>query len=327
MRNIKRKLRSRVGASMILALVFLMFCSFVGSSVLVSATANAARLAHHREQQDFLNQRSAALLLSDELQMEEGQQLRLYIMDSVKLYQEMKPNATTGAGSGGYDPTGREGEERVITFQLITNDTDITEMQRLMLETTIWRYLREELAEENRKTTVVLSNFLEDELGNDIEKLNQFWYSYLDVGANNVVAIPANADTSVRGVIQVRGTMNGDVKDIDSFPAYEAYFSSGRDSNLYDFYVDFGDESQLRLAVDAYFGTTNLASVPGDIHSGTIPSDIRKPNYTAGAATGYYRIVTTPKQTLISWGDPTVEKGSAVSIDKGVVAPTEAGGA
>ena len=78
MSKLQRKLRSRTGASMILALLFLMFCSFVGSSVLVSATANAYRVKLYGEQQDFLDQRSAALLLSDELQVPEGQRFRLY---------------------------------------------------------------------------------------------------------------------------------------------------------------------------------------------------------------------------------------------------------
>ena len=65
MKHIKKKLRSRLGASLILAMVFMLFCSFVGGSVLASATANAQRVAQLAEQQDFLLERSAALLASD----------------------------------------------------------------------------------------------------------------------------------------------------------------------------------------------------------------------------------------------------------------------
>ena len=60
MNNLKRTLRSSRGASMILALVFLMFSVFVGGSVLAVATANSARIQHQTDtQQQFLRQRSA----------------------------------------------------------------------------------------------------------------------------------------------------------------------------------------------------------------------------------------------------------------------------
>ena len=49
MNKILRKLRSKAGESMILAMVFMLFCSFVGGSVLASATANAQRVAQAAE--------------------------------------------------------------------------------------------------------------------------------------------------------------------------------------------------------------------------------------------------------------------------------------
>ena len=79
MNKIQQKLRSRAGASMILARMFMMFCAFIGGTVLASATANAQRVAQMAEQQDFLLERSAALMASDQLQLESGKYLRLSI--------------------------------------------------------------------------------------------------------------------------------------------------------------------------------------------------------------------------------------------------------
>ena len=87
MNKIQQKLRSRAGASMILAMVFMLFCSFIGGTVLASATANAQRVAQMAEQQDFLLERSAALLASDQLQLDDGKYLRMSIKDEVSLIE------------------------------------------------------------------------------------------------------------------------------------------------------------------------------------------------------------------------------------------------
>lgn len=68
MKQLERKLRSNAGASMIFALVFLLFCVFIGGSVLAAATANAGRVASMTtDQQEYLSQRSAALVMADML--------------------------------------------------------------------------------------------------------------------------------------------------------------------------------------------------------------------------------------------------------------------
>ena len=70
--KIKEKLQSSKGASLIIALVFMLFCAMVGSAVLAAATANGGRVAALKsDQQDYLNQRSAATLLQDELTISE----------------------------------------------------------------------------------------------------------------------------------------------------------------------------------------------------------------------------------------------------------------
>ena len=62
----KIKLRSRSGKSMVLALIFLLFCLSLGGTVLASAFGNASRTAGQAEmEQCYVNQRSAMLLLAD----------------------------------------------------------------------------------------------------------------------------------------------------------------------------------------------------------------------------------------------------------------------
>ena len=68
MKSSIKKLRQSKGASLIIALVFMLFCIFVGGSVLASAAANSARLKRTiADDQDYLNVRSAAVLLADEM--------------------------------------------------------------------------------------------------------------------------------------------------------------------------------------------------------------------------------------------------------------------
>ena len=68
MSKIKQKLHSRSGASMLLAMVFMMFCTFVGGTVLAAAVANGNRVAQQtNEQQAYLNQRSALMVIADQL--------------------------------------------------------------------------------------------------------------------------------------------------------------------------------------------------------------------------------------------------------------------
>ena len=81
----KRKLSSKSGASMLLAMVFLMFCLFIGGSVLAAATANGSRVEHLKnDQQNYLSQRSAMLLMADLLTDEDGNPLNITIKEVTK---------------------------------------------------------------------------------------------------------------------------------------------------------------------------------------------------------------------------------------------------
>lgn len=68
MTNLRRKLNSQSGASIVIALVFFLVCLTVGAVVLTAATANAGRVTRiQKEQQAYFAVRSAAELLRDEL--------------------------------------------------------------------------------------------------------------------------------------------------------------------------------------------------------------------------------------------------------------------
>lgn len=78
----KGKLRDESGKSMVLALVFLLVCLFLGSTVLTAATANAGRASHQdQENQCYVSQRSAMLLMADLLKSTPESQLQLTIQD------------------------------------------------------------------------------------------------------------------------------------------------------------------------------------------------------------------------------------------------------
>lgn len=83
MSRIKQKLNSNRGASMIMAMVFLMFCLLIGGSVLAMATANGSRIENMAaDQQEYYSQRSAVLMIADMLTGKNGKELQVMITDT-----------------------------------------------------------------------------------------------------------------------------------------------------------------------------------------------------------------------------------------------------
>ena len=73
MSHIFRKIKSHNGSTLIIALMFMLICVFVGGSVLVAATVNSGRLVGKRqEQQDILSQRSIVTIIANQLKNESG---------------------------------------------------------------------------------------------------------------------------------------------------------------------------------------------------------------------------------------------------------------
>lgn len=98
MRAISRKLRGQRGASMLLALLFLLICSMVAASILMAAAANAGKQRSNLEEhQTYLALSSAVSTLCDELNRSEyaGQYCS---------WQELWPTGTDEAGQTTYTP-------------------------------------------------------------------------------------------------------------------------------------------------------------------------------------------------------------------------------
>ncbi len=69
METLKKKLNSSRGASILMALLFLLVCMMVGASVLMAAASNAGKIRSNREeQQKYLTLSSALTIICDELE-------------------------------------------------------------------------------------------------------------------------------------------------------------------------------------------------------------------------------------------------------------------
>ena len=128
MLSIKQKLRSSRGASMVMAMVFLLFCTLIGGSVLASATANASRIEHMtKDQQAYYSQRSAALLMADMLKGEDGKELQLMITDVV-----VQKNADTEHTVTFASPN--------VTARNLQGDLEMNFLQQLLFEAVVSTY-------------------------------------------------------------------------------------------------------------------------------------------------------------------------------------------
>ena len=131
--KIKEKLQSSKGASLIIALVFMLFCAMVGSAVLAAATANGGRVAALKsDQQDYLNQRSAATLLQDELTISEPLLVITKTTTTTTRYTVGDGGVTTQIGNAV--------KETTLNFDV--SGSIQTKLDRLLFESAILRYLQ-----------------------------------------------------------------------------------------------------------------------------------------------------------------------------------------
>lgn len=295
MNLISRKLRSNSGATMLIALVFMMFCLFVGGSVLASASANGYRVKHLSDQQDFLNQRSAALLLSDEIDGEDGTG-KLQVTDVV--LSETPKILLPGGGVANDTYTSRTTKAtRTITFTADFSEAKpMTAMQRLMFETAVCRYLKENGitigTTGDTTTTVALSGFYHN--GAAITQISQFWCGY---------AGPDSA-AEIGGTVTLTGNFGTPTAPGEQFTTYSASFTSGEDDELYDFLVTFGDYTQMTVSANAYMSRREITQ------PGTITTD----DDQTGAQTGHtlvHEIAASTIKSTIKWEDAYIQKGGA----------------
>ena len=276
MNLIKNKLHSKRGASLMIALVYLIFAVFIGGSVLAAASANGYRIEHLSDQQDYLNQRSAALLLAEEMDIDAFSNISLDAKYVSTLYE---PYILHDSGTAVADPDRPVREEISLVFDVNINGK-VDALTRVMFETAILRYLEEkDLREFNGAITIM--DFVYDNgtaSGQAVTQISDFW---------------TVNDGSCTGEIQISGIKEGEV-----FTEYTARYTCGEGNHLYDFIVDFGDYSQLTVTMNGFHGVSSQPSVA---------------EFQGGGREGEYqytdRVTVETERTAISWNRPAVAKG------------------
>ena len=216
--KIKQKLQSRAGASLLIAMVFMLVCTFVGGSVLAAATANSKHLKTMTgDQQDMLSQRSALTLLVDDLKIPRGM-----IRMTIKKNDVVEHPYTIGEG-GVKVPTGATSSSNNVNF--IFSNRDYTTMQRLMLECAVLSYVEKYDVD---PATVTLENFVSG--GELIDTMGKFWLT-----------------KNEKRTVYITDPISGAQTEFSVSCA-----SAGAD-DAYSFYVGFADEnrSQTRLTCHA----------------------------------------------------------------------------
>lgn len=269
---------------MILAMVFMLFCLFVGGSVLAAASENGYRVEHLSDQQQYLNERSAAALICDQLKTEDSKPLRLTIHEIESTIQYV-----TIADGGVVVPYGEVFTNESVTIQIPAN-LNLTSLQRIALETAVWRYMKQAGMNQYDTGRISLSNF-------PAAAVDDFWCQFDLVGLNSENSSdPAEGSNPTSGADEICGTIrvegSGNASRIRPF---DVTFACGSGENLYDFTVDFGEYSQMNVVMNGYSGTKDTVTTTAiTTYNGK-----------------YAQITTQSTQTAISWENPVIEKGGA----------------
>lgn len=277
--KIKEKLHSSKGASLIIALVFMLFCAMVGSAVLAAATANGGRVAALKsDQQEYLNQRSAATLLQDELQI-----------NKPKLTVEKKEvvrTTYTVIDGGVMTPDPNPVTTKTIEFKVNGNVT--TPLQCVLFESAILRYLK---TNDMDDYAVTISGYTFN--GKKIESISEF--NSLK-GENQDPECTLTVDLSEGPFVGGTPVTNFSARVGCVGPAPQ-----NSDANKtvapYTFNVSFVDDAKLYLRMYAATGSPNEytyeAEEPGS------------------SSTKLVKVKTTTTTQTISWDPPEILKGAA----------------
>ena len=274
MQNIRKKLRSKRGASMVIAMVFMLFCAFIGGAVLAAASANGSRVrALTSEQQEFLNQRSVAGLLVDELKAPTGSKNRLTVVYTVTTYDPVK---ITDGGVKEADTSREKETARELSFSVYTGDmASRSPLRELLFEGAALRYIAESYADADNDNDIPISvatftNFTKT-------KVEDFDFFLQDNKLEPLM-----------------------MKITD--PLGNAGFTSelvclgGESGEPYSFAVTFGNKAQLNLHMYARVSTTKQEI------TGTT-------TYLGNNVNNTYDPTMVTYTTTIDWEDPTVVKG------------------
>lgn len=285
MNSIVNKLRSKSGASMLIAIVFMMFCLFVGGAVLAAASANGYRVKHLSDQQDFLNQRSACQLLADEIDGAGTVKAKLTVSDIDIRYD---PITVLANGSKVPDTSRSTILDHTITFSAQFTETNtMSAVQRIMYETAVLRYLAEnEIDLGDSALTVKLEGFYYGPKVGEASNafgLGDFWCKnstgYVTEGSIDIYGIPA-ADGAAS----------------DSFTAS---FASGTGNRLYDFCIGFGAYTQMTVSANAYTSELSVGPITAT------------ENLTVNSVSGDWDVTKLSNRITISWDPAYIEKGGA----------------
>ena len=281
--KIKEKLRSSKGASLIIALVFMLFCAMVGSAVLAAATANGGRVAALKsDQQDYLNQRSAATLLQDELTISEPQLVITKTTTTTTRYTVGDGGVTTQIGNA----------VKETTFNFDVSGSIQTKLDRLLFESAILRYMGQNDMQDYYKTDII-SGFEVPQAEGDPLNIKKPW-DFIMCDKNKSLQTTQDAMAN----LSVDLKANGESESKSAFTARVG--CSGNKDNLYCFLVDFGNgttEGMLSLRMYAAVSdprTSELTEQGADESNSSIL--VR-------------RDIETVTQT-ISWDSPEVMKGT-----------------
>lgn len=270
---LKRKLKNARGASLIIAMVFMLICVFVGGSVLTAATMNAYRIEHHSDAQDFLDQRSAALLVMDELKSESGT-MTLLIHDSI-----VKKDLVEVLPSGMMQITEPGVPRHQVTFSVVGEN--MTAFQRTAYETAVRTYLSN--MSDGSSATVILENFKYN--GTDV-KPETMWMR------------------EAQGTFKVEGSLLDPADSAsEKIADFEANFKCDSD---YHYTVNFGTLSQMEISMRASKpGVRKIPTVKEVTERDSYPEGVSEEYKRAHGQ----QVSTTTKLTTISWQQPRIEKG------------------
>lgn len=281
--KIKEKLLSSKGASLIIALVFMLFCAMVGSAVLAAATANGGRVAALKsDQQDYLNQRSAATLLQDELTMSEPLLVITKTTTTTTRYTVGDGGVTTQIGNAV--------KETTLNFDV--SGSIQTKLDRLLFESAILRYMGQNDMQDYYKTDII-SGFEIPQAEGDPLNIKKPWdFIMCDKNKSPQTTQDAMANLSV----DLKA--NGESESKSAFTARVG--CSGNKDNLYCFLVDFGNET-----TEGMLSLRMYAAVSDPRTSKTTEQDADETDSSILVK----RDIETVIQT-ISWDSPEVMKGT-----------------
>jgi len=286
MKKIK-KLHSTSGASLLIAMVFLLFCTCVGGAVLAAATANAGRVdALKYDQQEYLNERSAALLLKE--QFEDSYQIRI----ERNTTEEVPVIFLSG---GGIKIDGETVKTVNTTIKVGTTDSGVNvtnPVERIMYECAILRYLKVNqiktptggTAEQN----IAIQGFFYN--GEQITAVQDFWIWKQNTIDINLQKANATMDINLSG------------EGIDSSITATLYCTDKEDY-LYDFYVDFAQRDANGIATEKAQLTLHMNASVGENSVGGSVVELDTANNK--------RVSSTYDNTTISWDAPVIDKGGA----------------